>query len=296
MKISQIPNKFPLTFGQNAGGSYIRAVPANSQIGIQAGAASLNDGFPPVCFSPISSGGTAPFGQDFNGILNQITAWLQWLQAGGLLVYDASFSTSIGGYPNGAVLLKAAGGGFWQSTADSNTSNPDTGGTNWISIPPTTPNLGPYWQIDSNYQLTNNGYTKYLGAFSNSSSITSGSQLSVNTVVAQQGSNFSTSNGYIVISTAGLYRVTYTVWIVDVGGSQGLQLYFTTSSGTVIGPNSSYPWQSATSSGVYGYACVEALIKAGANASVQLVTNITLSGSAQYIQASAISATIERIG
>ena len=130
----------PLIWAIDAGGSFIRAVPNPSQIAIQAGAASFTDGFPPVCFTPVGSGGTPPFGQDFNGIYNQCTAWLQWFQAGVVFQpYDASFSNSgtynIGGYPKGAILASASTfGQFWMSTADNNTSDPDTGGANWVSV------------------------------------------------------------------------------------------------------------------------------------------------------------------
>src|SRR5215469_18105729 len=104
LPVSAVPAKFPLVFGENAGPSYIRSIPTNSQIGIQCGAASLNDGFPPLTFVPISGGGCPPFGQDMNGILNQTSAWAQWQQAGAPVFWDSSFSSSINGYPKGAIL------------------------------------------------------------------------------------------------------------------------------------------------------------------------------------------------
>lgn len=151
MLASAIPTKFTLAWGANAGGPYIRAVPAASQIGIQNGAASLNDGFPPLCFSPVAAGGVPPFGQDFNGIYNQITAWLQWVQAGGgVPFYDAAFSAAIGGYPDGAMLQGTSGpGNFWISTVDNNTSDPDTGGANWTAFP------GPALVYPSRISTTN---------------------------------------------------------------------------------------------------------------------------------------------
>lgn len=132
MQVSSIPTKMPTVFASGAGGSYIRTVPIPSQIGITAGAASYTDGFPPVTFQ---SGG-APSGLDVNGLLNQITAWSRWQQAGAPIYYDATFSAAIGGYPRGAVLSQVAVvGGFWISTTDSNTSNPDASGANWLSFP-----------------------------------------------------------------------------------------------------------------------------------------------------------------
>ncbi len=84
MKLSDIPaNKFPIPFANAAGPSYITTIPEASQIGITAGAASLTDGFVPLNFQPVGSGGVPPRGVDFNGLLKQITQWSQWQNAGG---------------------------------------------------------------------------------------------------------------------------------------------------------------------------------------------------------------------
>ena len=61
MLASAIPIKFPIPFGNSAGGGYIRPIPQASQIGIANGAASLTDGFPPLNFLPLGSGGVPPF-------------------------------------------------------------------------------------------------------------------------------------------------------------------------------------------------------------------------------------------
>lgn len=136
MLASSIPIKMPTPFGNAAVAPYIRPIPIPSQIGIQGGAASFNDGFPPLCFTPIGAGGVPPWGADFNGLLNQMTAWLRWTHAGGTAAYDAAFSTAIGGYPLGAILVQAATPGkWWYSQVDNNASNPDAAGANWLSIP-----------------------------------------------------------------------------------------------------------------------------------------------------------------
>ncbi len=134
MQSSQIPAKFPMPFAHNAGSGYIRPIPEASQISITPGAASLNDGFPPLTFLAEGSGGVPPFGQDMNGILNEITAWIQWTNAEGPVAYDATFSAAIGGYPKGAILTSAVGGSWWLSTAENNTTDPDTGGTGWLYL------------------------------------------------------------------------------------------------------------------------------------------------------------------
>jgi hypothetical protein len=136
MQDSGIPSKFSIPWANGASSPYINPVPTPSQQGIKNGAASLTDGFPPNCFIPYASGGAGPFGGDTNGILNQITAWLQWGQAGGPIKYDATFQTEIGGYPAGAIIQSGTTAGeFWFSEVDNNTSDPDTGGANWVNFP-----------------------------------------------------------------------------------------------------------------------------------------------------------------
>lgn len=152
MQSSDIPNKFPVPFANSAGSGFIRPIPVTSQIGIQNGAASLPDGFPPNAFVPKAAGGTPPFGQDFNGLLNQVTAWERWLQAGAPVSYDATFQAAIGGYPKGSVIQSATQVGLsWLSLADENLTNPDSGGGGWIVAPaPMFPS-----------SLTPNGWKKY---------------------------------------------------------------------------------------------------------------------------------------
>jgi hypothetical protein len=142
MRASQIPTKFPIPFANNAVSADINPIPQASQIGITNGAASLVDGFPPNCFLPIGAGGVPPWGRDFNGLLNQISAWVQFADnAGCSPTFDSTFSGQIGGYPQGAVLMSATGTTdntvLWLSVVDNNTNNPDTtyGGSGaWLAI------------------------------------------------------------------------------------------------------------------------------------------------------------------
>jgi hypothetical protein len=134
MQSSNIPTKIPLPFAYAAGGSYINTIPVTSQIGVTDGKASLEDGFPPLTFTPIGTGGVPPFGSDVNGILNEITAITQWQQAGGFFYYDSAFSTTIGGYPKGAILASTSFNGLWISSAENNTTDPDANGAGWISL------------------------------------------------------------------------------------------------------------------------------------------------------------------
>lgn len=137
MQSSSIPSQFTVTWGSGAGPGYIRTVPVPSQIGIQDGAASITTGFPPLNFLPVGSGGVPPFGQDFNGIFQQITAWNQWQGAGGPVFFDSGMSTAIGGYPKWAILASASTAGvLWVSAVENNTANPDSDSTNWYRVGP----------------------------------------------------------------------------------------------------------------------------------------------------------------
>ena len=127
--------KFPMPFGQNAGSSYItKPFPTASQSGTNPLLASLNDGFPAATMQP----GGAPYGQDFTGILYWITAYMQFLQAGGIAPYDATYSGQIGGYPKNALCASSANAELlWLNTTDNNTTDPDVGGASgWIATGP----------------------------------------------------------------------------------------------------------------------------------------------------------------
>lgn len=131
MNLTDAPSYTPTPFA-NSGTK--NTIPVSSQQGITPGAASYTDGFPPLTFQPISSGGVPPFGADFNGIFYQLSLGQRYTQAGGVYGFDATFATGIGGYPKGAMLKRADGQGYWLNLADANTTNPDTGGANWAAM------------------------------------------------------------------------------------------------------------------------------------------------------------------
>lgn len=131
MLASQIPAKFQVPFAASATTGFIRSIPLSTT---DPTAASLTLGFPPATGTPVGAGGAPPNIADENGILNAVSAWCQWVQAGGAPVqYDPTFQSQIGGYPNGALVESVVTPGkFWRSTVDNNTSNPDIGGANWV--------------------------------------------------------------------------------------------------------------------------------------------------------------------
>jgi hypothetical protein len=132
MQLSDLPTRFAYAFAYMAAAGYTRVIPETHQTPSGTDApANLYDGFQQLNFSAVGAGGIPPSGQDFNGILNQVTAGMRWLQGGGQAVYNSTFATKIGGYPKGAILLSSDGTKQWICTADNNTSDPDAAGANW---------------------------------------------------------------------------------------------------------------------------------------------------------------------
>lgn len=130
MQLSDAPAKIELPFAQSGTRT---TIPIPSQIGITPGAASYTDGFPPLTRTPPGAGGIPPDGREMNGILFALSAGVRWANAGGLPRFDAVYAASIGGYPAGAVLQSSDGCGFWRSTAENNTTDPEGGSpANWV--------------------------------------------------------------------------------------------------------------------------------------------------------------------
>lgn len=136
MIIADVPTKLDIIWASGTTSTYVRSIPDTSS---DPNAASLTLGFPPNTFVDVTSGGEPPDGRDWNGILKVLSAWSQWLSAGGAgaILYDGAFSAAVGGYPKYAMLANASTPGlFWISTADSNTTDPDSSGANWSAFPP----------------------------------------------------------------------------------------------------------------------------------------------------------------
>lgn len=135
MQSSDIPGtKIVLPFANNAG-SLTRTIPVTTA---DPNAASYTLGFPPNTAVPEGAGGKPPDIKDFNGIGNELSAWIRWQNAGAALPYDGVFQAAISGYPRGAVVMSATTFGlWWLSTAENNVTNPDTGGAGWVSFLPT---------------------------------------------------------------------------------------------------------------------------------------------------------------
>ena len=125
-------------------GGKVFPFPATSQQGIKNGAASLNDGYPPLTMTSPSVGGVPPYGIDMNGIMYLHSAWVVFLAAGQLPQYDAELQTAMGGYAIGARLQQAANPlAVWVNAVAANMTDPDTGGGGWISSVPLYTTITP---------------------------------------------------------------------------------------------------------------------------------------------------------
>lgn len=130
MQLSGQPPKIELPLANNS--TARAAIPATTPTG--PGRATQQEGFPALTRTDPLAGGIPPDGLDMNGMLYLVSAVTRWVTAGGRFQYDAAFagSVNVAGYPKGAAVLNADGTGEWLNLADGNTTNPDTGGANWV--------------------------------------------------------------------------------------------------------------------------------------------------------------------
>lgn len=98
------------------------------------GRAGFDQGFSAINMTAKEAGGIPPFGQDFNGIFYEVTNILRYMQAGGQPTFDAALATAIGGYPKGSVLLGSDGVTLWQSSVNSNLTDPNLDPSNWSIV------------------------------------------------------------------------------------------------------------------------------------------------------------------
>lgn len=96
--------------------------------------ASYELGFPPITMTLKSAGGLPPKGQDMNQILFELSSLCRWSSSGAINAYDSTFSSEIGGYPSGSMLISDDGLNIYINTVDGNTTNPNSGGGGWKSL------------------------------------------------------------------------------------------------------------------------------------------------------------------
>ncbi|MCA2134564.1 hypothetical protein LDJ76_17575, partial [Citrobacter portucalensis] len=96
--------------------------------------ASYDMGFPPVTMTLKSAGGLPPKGQNMNQILYELSSLCRWFSAGAINTFDSSFSSSIGGYPKGTMLISDDLGKIYISTNDGNGNNPNETTDGWSDL------------------------------------------------------------------------------------------------------------------------------------------------------------------
>jgi hypothetical protein len=211
-----VPTMIPTTWGASApGGNITCPIPTPSQLSITAGRASWTDGFPPLTFQPVGSGGIPPFGQDFNGVLCQLSQWTRWYNAGAPISYNSAFQTAIGGYPNGSIIASLAyAGTLWRSTADNNVTNPDTGGAGWNNAQPISPPSASGLKLinGSGAPNTTTTITAAFVTMDNAAATLSLSAQAVNVTISTAASG---AGGLDVGSIAA--RTWYYVYLIDNG-------------------------------------------------------------------------------
>lgn len=120
-------------------------IPANSNN--TTGAAGFDKGFPDITMTPEEAGGLPPAGQDFNGILYEVTSIIRYFQAGGKNTFSSDMASAIGGYGKGAVISGDNGETLYISRKNNNFDNPNVpSGSGWSSF-----SIGDFYSYISTY-------------------------------------------------------------------------------------------------------------------------------------------------
>ncbi|QNQ52552.1 hypothetical protein [Serratia liquefaciens] len=132
MQSNHMPKMLGVPFAENG---VKKDIPDSSQIGIENGRASYNDGFPPLTRIPLSAGGVPPYGTDFNGVFYDVTSKLRWKDAGMGYTFSGTFAAAVSGYPKGATVPSSNFNGKWINTIENNFVAPEgsaSSSTGWI--------------------------------------------------------------------------------------------------------------------------------------------------------------------
>ncbi|MEX9651841.1 hypothetical protein [Providencia sp. PROV117] len=108
-------------------------IPENFSPSMESNQATWDQGFGSITMIPVAAGGLPPKGQDFNGILNQISESVVHLSKGGWFKFSIDYATAIGGYPKGAILQSEDEKKVYQSLIDGNQINFNTATSSQVS-------------------------------------------------------------------------------------------------------------------------------------------------------------------
>lgn len=180
--------------------------------------ASMQEGFPAITMQDVDQGGMAPYGQDMNGIIYDVTKAIQYQQAGGFFPYDATFAAAIDGYPIGAIVTSADGTQLFQNTLDGNQSDPENGGANWSNIMTSASLAGKQDKLDqTQMDAVNSGITSAKVAIYDSYASTKQDTLTFDNTPTNGSINPVTSDG--IYAALGTKQDTITVDAVPTSGS-----------------------------------------------------------------------------
>lgn len=172
--------------------------------------ASMQEGFPAITMQDVDQGGMAPYGQDMNGIIYDVTKAIQYQQAGGFFPYDATFAAAIDGYPIGAIVTSADGTQLFQNTLDGNQSDPENGGVNWSNIMTSASLAGKQDKLNqTQMDAVNSGITSAKVAIYDSYASTKQNTLTFDNTPTNGSSNPVTSDG--IYAALGTKQDTITV-------------------------------------------------------------------------------------
>lgn len=180
--------------------------------------ASMQEGFPAITMQDVDQGGMAPYGQDMNGIIYDVTKAIQYQQAGGFFPYDATFAAAIDGYPIGAIVTSADGTQLFQNTLDGNQSDPENGGANWSNIMTSASLAGKQDKLNqTQMDAVNSGITSAKVAIYDSYASTKQNTLTFDNTPTNGSSNPVTSDG--IYAALGTKQDTITVDATPQSGS-----------------------------------------------------------------------------
>jgi len=142
------PSQITVPFANSGTKNDIPASADNS-----TGLAGYDLGFPPITTVAKLAGGLPPRGADFNGIFYDVTEAIRYLEAGGQFPYNSAFSSAVGGYPLGALVMRSDGSGLWKNLVENNTTDPE--GSSASGWAPLNSGITNVTMTSANYTLTN---------------------------------------------------------------------------------------------------------------------------------------------
>lgn len=113
------PDLILTPFANSASPAERNDIPDERFPGMPPQSAAWDSGFPAITMQDFQLGGLPPNGQDFNGILYELSQHIVHQNLGGMYKFSADV-VAAGGYPQGALIAANDGLSFWASLQDDN--------------------------------------------------------------------------------------------------------------------------------------------------------------------------------